>query len=235
MLLELKEKVWKANLDLVKYRLVMHTFGNVSGMNRSQGLVAIKPSGMAYEELMPDDMVVVDLEGKTVEGHLNPSSDTPSHLELYKAFPGIGGITHTHSEYATMFAQANREIPCLGTTHADHFHGTIPLTRMITEEEIDAGYERNTGKLVVERFKEIDPMEMPGVLVVGHGVFTWGKSPGEAVLNGMLLESIARMAWGTLVLNTRCEEIPDCLLEKHFQRKHGPDAYYGQKSRGEKK
>jgi L-ribulose-5-phosphate 4-epimerase len=235
MLLELKEQVWKANLGLVKYRLVTHTFGNVSGMDRSQGLVAIKPSGMAYEELMPDDMVVVDLEGKTVEGRLNPSSDTPSHLELYKAFSEISGITHTHSEYATMFAQANREIPCLGTTHADHFHGTIPVTRMITEEEIGEGYEKNTGKIVVERFKDIDPMKMPGVLVVGHGVFTWGKSPEEAVLNGMLLESIARMAWGTLMLNARCEGIPDCLLEKHFQRKHGPDAYYGQKGRGEKK
>lgn len=235
MLLELKEKVWKANLDLVKYRLVTHTFGNVSGMDRGQGLVVIKPSGMAYEELMPDDMVVVDLEGKTVKGRLNPSSDTPSHLELYKAFPGIGGITHTHSEYATMFAQADREIPCLGTTHADIFHGPIPLTRMITEEEIEEGYEKNTGKLVVERFQEIDPMEMPGVLVAGHGVFTWGKSPEEAVLNGMLLENIARMAWGTLMLNDRCEKIPDCLSEKHFRRKHGPDAYYGQKGRGEKK
>lgn len=235
MLLELKEQVWKANLDLVKYGLVTHTFGNVSGVDRGEGLVVIKPSGMAYEELMPDDMVVVDLEGKTIEGRLNPSSDTPSHLEIYKAFPEIRGITHTHSEYATMFAQANREIPCLGTTHADHFHGTIPLTRMITEDEIKEGYEKNTGKLVVERFEEIDPMEMPGILVIGHGVFTWGKSPREAVINGMLLESIARMAWGTLVLNERCEAIPDCLLEKHFQRKHGPDAYYGQKGRGEKK
>ncbi len=235
MLLELKEKVWKANLDLVKYRLVTHTFGNVSGMDRSQGLVAIKPSGMAYEELMPDDMVVVDLEGKIIDGRLRPSSDTPSHLELYKAFTGIGGITHTHSEYATMFAQANREIPCLGTTHADHFHGPVPITRMITEKEIEEGYEKNTGKLVVERFKDIDPTEMPGVLVVGHGVFTWGESPDEAVINAMLLESVARMAWGTLVLNPGCEEIPDCLLEKHFRRKHGPNAYYGQKSRGEKK
>ena len=177
MLLELKEQVWKAHLDLVKYNLVTHTFGNVSGMDRSQGLVVIKPSGKAYEELMPDDMVVVDLEGKTLEGHLNPSSDTPSHIEIYKAFQEISGITHTHSAYATIFAQANREIPCLGTTHADHFHGTIPITRMISEEEIEENYEKNTGKVVVERFSELNPMEMPGVLVVGHGVFTWGKSP----------------------------------------------------------
>ncbi len=235
MLLDLKEQVWKANLDLVNHKLVTHTFGNVSGIDRSKGLIVIKPSGMAYEELMPDDMVVVDMAGKTIEGRLNPSSDTPSHIEVYKAFPEIGGITHTHSEYATMFAQANREIPCLGTTHADHFHGTIPITRSITEKETEEGYEKNTGRLVAERFKELDPTEMPGVLVVGHGVFTWGNSPGEAVLNGMLLESIARMAWGTLMLDAMCGEIPGHLLEKHFQRKHGPDAYYGQKERGEKK
>lgn len=235
MLLELKEQVWKANLDLVKYNLVTYTFGNVSGMDRSQGLVVIKPSGMAYEELMPDDMVVVDLEGKTIEGRLNPSSDTPSHIEIYQAFQEITGITHTHSEYATMFAQANREIPCLGTTHADHFHGTIPVTRMITGEEIDENYEKNTGKVVVERFSDLDPMEIPGILVVGHGAFTWGRSPGEAVLNSMILEKVAKMAWGTLMLNARCERIPDDLLNKHFQRKHGPAAYYGQKIKEAKK
>ncbi len=235
MLLELKELVWKANLDLVKYNLVTYTFGNVSGMDRSQGLVVIKPSGMAYEELMPDDMVVVDLEGKTIEGRLNPSSDTPSHIEIYQAFQEITGITHTHSEYATMFAQANREIPCLGTTHADHFHGTIPVTRMITGEEIDENYEKNTGKVVVERFSDLDPMEIPGILVVGHGAFTWGRSPGEAVLNSMILEKVAKMAWGTLMLNARCERIPDDLLNKHFQRKHGPAAYYGQKIKEAKK
>lgn len=235
MLLELKEQVWKANLDLVKYNLVTYTFGNVSGMDRSQGLVVIKPSGMAYEELMPDDMVVVDLEGKTIEGRLNPSSDTPSHIEIYQAFQEITGITHTHSEHATMFAQANREIPCLGTTHADHFHGTIPVTRMITGEEIDENYEKNTGKVVVERFSDLDPMEIPGILVVGHGAFTWGRSPGEAVLNSMILEKVAKMAWGTLMLNARCEGIPDDLLNKHFQRKHGPAAYYGQKIKEAKK
>jgi L-ribulose-5-phosphate 4-epimerase len=235
MLLELKELVWKANLDLVKYDLVTYTFGNVSGMDRSQELVVIKPSGMAYEELMPDDMVVVDLEGKTIEGRLNPSSDTPSHIEIYKAFQETAGITHTHSEYASMFAQANREIPCLGTTHADHFHGTIPITRMITEEEIEENYEKNTGKVVVERFSDLEPMEIPGVLVVGHGAFTWGRSPGEAVLNSLILEKVAKMAWGTLMLNAQCEGIPRCLLNKHFQRKHGPDAYYGQKNKEAKK
>jgi L-ribulose-5-phosphate 4-epimerase len=235
MLLELKEKVWKANLDLVKYDLVTHTFGNVSGMDRDQELIVIKPSGMAYEELMPDDMVVVDLEGNTIDGRLNPSSDTPSHIEIYKAFPEVGGVTHTHSEYATMFAQANKEIPCLGTTHADHFYGAVPVTRKITEEEIAENYERNTGKVVVERFADLDPMEMPGILVVGHGVFTWGKSPEEAALNGMILERVAKIAWGTLMLDNRCEGIPESLLNKHFRRKHGPDAYYGQKKRGEKK
>ena len=233
MLTDLKEQVWKANLDLVKYNLVTKTFGNASGMDRSQGLVVIKPSGMAYEEMSPSDMVVVDLEGKRVEGHLNPSSDTPSHLEIYKAFQGISGISHTHSEYATMFAQANREIPCLGTTHADHFHGSIPVTRMVTEEEIEEDYEKNTGKVVVERFSSLDPLEIPGVLVVGHGSFTWGKSPAEAVQNSLILEKIAKMAWGTLRLNAQCESIPECLMKKHFHRKHGPNAYYGQKKKGE--
>jgi L-ribulose-5-phosphate 4-epimerase len=231
MLLELKEYVWKANLDLVKYKLVTHTFGNVSGIDRDQELVVIKPSGMAYEELMPDDMVVVDMEGGIVEGRLNPSSDTPSHIEIYRAFKQIAGITHTHSEYATMFAQAKREIPCLGTTHADHFHGPVPITRMITEEEIEDNYEKNTGKIVVERFSDLDPEVMPGVLVAGHGAFTWGKSPEESVLNSMLLEHIAKTAWGTLMLDDRGEAIPDCLQNKHFRRKHGPDAYYGQKNK----
>jgi len=168
MLLDLKEKVWKANLDLVKYNLVTYTFGNVSGMDRDQELIVIKPSGVAYEGLMPDDMVVVDLEGNTIDGRLNPSSDTPSHIEIYKAFPEVGGVTHTHSVYATMFAQANREIPCLGTTHADHFYGPVPVTRMITEEEVAENYEKNTGKVVVERFTHGDPMEIPGVLVAGE-------------------------------------------------------------------
>jgi L-ribulose-5-phosphate 4-epimerase len=235
MLLELKEKVWKANLDLVKYNLVTHTFGNVSGINRDKGLVVIKPSGIDYEELMPDDMVVVDLEGNKVDGRLNPSSDTPSHLEIYKALQEISGITHTHSEYATMFAQASKEIPCLGTTHADHFNGPVPVTRMMTDDEIAEDYEKNTGLVVVERFSDLDPMEIPGVLVVSHGVFTWGKSPEDAALNGLILESIAKMAWGTLMLDAQREGIPDSLLNKHFHRKHGPDAYYGQSKKGEEK
>jgi len=235
MLLDLKEKVWKANLDLVKYNLVTYTFGNVSGMDRDQELIVIKPSGVAYEGLMPDDMVVVDLEGNTIDGRLNPSSDTPSHIEIYKAFPEVGGVTHTHSVYATMFAQANREIPCLGTTHADHFYGPVPVTRMITEEEVAENYEKNTGKVVVERFTHGDPMEIPGVLVVSHGVFTWGRSPEDAALNGLILENIAKMAWGTKMLDADREGIPDSLLNKHFRRKHGPDAYYGQNKKGEEK
>jgi L-ribulose-5-phosphate 4-epimerase len=235
MLLELKEKVWKANLDLVKYNLVTHTFGNVSGIDREKNFVVIKPSGMAYEELMPDDMVVVDHAGNKIDGRLNPSSDTPSHLEIYKAFQKIYGITHTHSLYATMFAQANKEIPCLGTTHADHFHGAVPVTRMMPDEEITKDYEKNTGVVVVEAFAELDPMEMPGVLVVNHGVFTWGKSPEEAVLNSMILENIAKLAWGTLMLDAKREDIPDVLLNKHFYRKHGSNAYYGQAKKGEPK
>jgi L-ribulose-5-phosphate 4-epimerase len=234
MVLELKKKVWKANLDLVKYNLITHTFGNVSGIDRDQNLVVIKPSGLAYEELMPDDMVVVDLEGNKVDSRLNPSSDTPSHLEIYKAFPKIFGITHTHSLYATMFAQAHKEIPCLGTTHADHFYGPIPVTRMMTDEEITEDYEKNTGLVVVERFADLNPMEIPGVLVASHGAFTWGKSPEEAALNGMILENVAKMAWGTLMLDTKRSRIPDSLLNKHFHRKHGPDAYYGQKNGEEK-
>jgi L-ribulose-5-phosphate 4-epimerase len=235
MRLELKEKVWKANLDLVKFNLVTHTFGNVSGIDKDQGLIVIKPSGMSYEELMPDDMVVVDFDGNKVDGRLNPSSDTPSHLEIYRAFKEVSGITHTHSEYATMFAQADKEIPCLGTTHADHFHGPIPVTRPMTDQEVAEDYEKNTGKVVIERFAELDPMEMPGALVVNHGAFTWGKSPEEAVLNASILENIAKMAWGTLRLDPKQKGIPDSLLDKHFHRKHGPDAYYGQNINGEKK
>jgi len=233
MLNKLREQVWKANLNLVKYGLVTHTFGNVSGIDRPQGLVVIKPSGMSYEELEPEDMVVVDLEGRKVEGRLRPSSDTPSHIEIYKAFAGISGVCHTHSEYATIFAQAGKEIPCLGTTHADHFRGPIPLARMITEEEIKEHYERNTGKAAVERFTVLDPLETPAVLLPSHGVFTWGRSPEEAVLNGMILEKVAKMAWGTLALAPDCKDIPGYLREKHFRRKHGPDAYYGQKRRSE--
>lgn len=232
MLSDLKERVWKANLNLVKYGLVTLTWGNVSGIDREQGFVVIKPSGLSYERMKPRDMVVIDMEGRPVEGRLNSSSDTPSHLEIYKAFENVSGISHTHSEYATMFAQAGMEIPCLGTTHADHFPGPVPITRMIREEEVEDAYERNTGSVILERFSGLDPMRMPGVLVAGHGVFTWGDTPADAVENGLALEKVAKMACGTLALKTPPSVFPDYLLLKHYRRKHGPDAYYGQKKKG---
>lgn len=225
------EEVWRANLDLNKHNLVTLTWGNVSGMDREKGWIAIKPSGISYEEMKPTDMVIVDLEGKIVEGALNPSSDTPTHLELYKAFDEISAVAHTHSEYATIFAQANREIPCFGTTHADYFHGSVPVTRFISEEELDENYEMNTGKVIIERFSDLNPLEIPGVLVAGHGPFTWGRTPDEAVENSVALEKVAKMAWGTLLLNPECDRLPEHLLRKHHQRRHGPDAYYGQKKR----
>ena len=225
----LKEKVWQANLDLVKYNLVTLTWGNVSGCDRDEGIVAIKPSGISYEELMPDDIVIVDLEGHIIEGALNPSSDTPTHLELYKSFEEISGVAHTHSDYATAFAQAKKEIPCLGTTHADYFHGAVPVTRFIRRKEAEEDYEVNTGKLITALFSDLNPMERPAVLVAGHGPFTWGRSPDEAVKNSVALEKVAQMALDTLLLNRECERIPGYLLKKHHQRRHGPDAYYGQK------
>jgi L-ribulose-5-phosphate 4-epimerase len=229
MLTELKEAVYKANLDLVKSGLVILTFGNVSGIDRRRGIVAIKPSGVAYDALKADDIVLVDLEGNLVEGWLNPSSDTPTHVELYKAFPEVGGVAHAHSVYATMFAQARREIPCFGTTHADHFHGPVPLTRLLREAEIAADYERNTGKVVAERFRGIEPLELPAVLVAGHGPFTWGRTPVEAVETALVLEQVARMAYGSEILEPRLAPLDRAVQEKHFRRKHGPDAYYGQK------
>lgn len=235
MLLGLKRQVWKANLNLARYQLVTLTWGNVSAIDRKKGVVAIKPSGLSYKELKPSDIVLVDLNGKIMEGRLNPSSDTPSHLELYKGFEEIFAVAHTHSEYATIFAQANMEILCLGTTHADHFKGTIPLTRMITRREVEEDYERNTGKVIVERFKDLEPLNMPAVLVPGHGAFTWGRTPDEAVKNSLALEKAAKMAWGTLFLNPQIRKLPEYLLQKHYQRKHGPKAYYGQKrSKNEK-
>jgi len=230
-ILELKEQIWRANQDLVKHNLVTLTWGNVSGYDQEEGIVAIKPSGVSYEEIMPDDIVIVDLEGQIIEGALTPSSDTPTHLELYKAFDGISTVAHTHSEFATVFAQANREIPCLGTTHADYFNGPIPVTRLIRKKEVDADYEKNTGKVIIERFSELDPHEMPAVLVAGHGPFTWGRTPDEAVKNSVVLERVAKMAWGTLLLNQKCDQVPEYLLQKHHRRRHGPDAYYGQKKR----
>ena len=228
MLEKLKQEVWKANLDLVKQGLVVLTWGNVSGIDRDEGLIVIKPSGLEYETLIPEDMVVIDLEGKIVKGSKRPSSDTQTHIELYKAFPQIGGITHTHSNYATMFAQACREIPCLGTTHADHFHGPVPVTRFLTKEEVEEEYEKNTGKIIIERFNELDPAAIPAVLVAGHAPFTFGINAQDSVKNGLILERVAGMALGTLLLNPASDELPVYISEKHYARKHGPNAYYGQ-------
>jgi L-ribulose-5-phosphate 4-epimerase len=229
MLDQLKKEVFQANMDLVRYGLVTLTWGNVSGVDRSSRCAVIKPSGVEYENMTADDMVVIDMDGNIVDGRLRPSSDTPTHLELYKAFPSIGGIVHTHSVYATMFAQACREIPCLGTTHADHFNGPIPVTRFLTEEEVREGYERETGKIIIERFAGMNPSDTPGVLVAGHAPFVWGKSAGDAVQNSLILERIAEMAFGSLQLNPAITALPAHIQEKHYQRKHGPNAYYGQK------
>jgi L-ribulose-5-phosphate 4-epimerase len=228
MIEELKEEVFKANLELVKYNLVTLTWGNVSGILREKGLIVIKPSGVDYETMKSEDMVVLDMEGRVIEGPLSPSSDTPTHLELYKAFPQIGGITHSHSRYATMFAQASKDIPCFGTTHADHFYGPVPVTRFLTEEEVVNNYELNTGILIVERFKDLDPVSTPAVIVSGHGPFTWGKSASESVKNNVVLEQVAEMTLGTMQLNPGLKPLPDYIKDKHYQRKHGPDAYYGQ-------
>ena len=229
MLKDLKEKVLKANLDLVKYGLVTLTWGNVSGIDRQKNLIVIKPSGVDYEKMASKDMVVVDLNNKVVEGDLKPSSDTLTHIELYKSFKNIGGISHTHSEYATIFAQACKEIPCFGTTHADNFNGTIPLTRFLTKEEVEENYELNTGKVIGERFKNLDADAMPGVLVSGHAPFTWGKNPDDAVKNSLVLERVAKMALYSLQLNPELTNLPDYILRKHYLRKHGKDAYYGQR------
>ena len=229
MMTELKESVWKANLELFRSGLVLLTFGNVSGLDRRRGILAIKPSGVPYEELKPEDIVLVDLEGRVVEGGLRPSSDTPTHVELYKAFPEIGGIAHTHSAYATMFAQAGREIPCFGTTHADLCRGPVPVTRQLTEGESGGAYELNTGRVIVERFAGLSPLVIPAVLVAGHGPFTWGRTPEEAVHCNIILEHMALTALGTLVLNPGQPPLADHILDKHSQRKHGPQAYYGQK------
>ena len=228
MLEKLKEEVLQANQDLVKYGLVVLTWGNVSGIDREKNLVVIKPSGVDYDKLTLNDMVVVDMNGNVVESDKRPSSDTPTHLELYKAFPKIDGVTHTHSKYATMFAQANSEIPCLGTTHADHFYGSIPITRFLHKKEVEEGYELNTGKIIVECFKKLDPITTPGVLVAGHAPFAFGKSASESVRNAFILERVAEMALGTFQIDQGAESIPNYILEKHYQRKHGPNSYYGQ-------
>jgi len=228
---ELKKAVCEANLELQKHKLVIYSWGNVSGIDRPAGLVVIKPSGVPYNELTPEKMVVLNLEGKIIEGDLNPSSDTPTHLELYRNFKTIGGICHTHSPIATMWAQACKEIPCFGTTHADNFYGPIPITDIMTNEEIHEDYELNTGKIIIKRFTGLDPMQMPAVLVANHGPFTWGKSPAAAVEETVVLEQIATMALGTITINPDQGPISRALLDKHYLRKHGKNAYYGQ-SRG---
>lgn len=229
MLEELKKKVYEANMDLPKYGLVTFTWGNVSAIDRESGLFVIKPSGIDYELLKPEDMVVMDLNGNKVEGKYNPSSDTPTHLELYKAFPEVGGIVHTHSTYATSWAQSGRNIPCYGTTHADYMYGEIPCARVLTQEEMDAGYEKNTGSVIIETFKGKDPMAVPAVLCKNHGPFAWGKDAKEAVHNAVVLEEVAKMALFTEQLKSDVEPAPQRIQDKHYYRKHGANAYYGNK------
>ena len=229
MLEKLKEQVCEANLELVRRGVVIYTWGNVSGVDRERGLVVIKPSGVDYEGMKPDDMVVVNLiTGETVDGHYKPSSDTPTHLELYRAFPTIGGITHTHSINAVAFAQAGLDIPALGTTHADYFYGEIPCARSLTKEEIEEAYEKNTGLVIIETFKDKNPVYVPGVLCTNHGPFTWGADAAEAVHNAVVLEEVAKMAYRCEHLNPEAKPAPQYLQDKHFFRKHGANAYYGQ-------
>ncbi|NQU76883.1 MAG: L-ribulose-5-phosphate 4-epimerase [Planctomycetes bacterium] len=230
MLEELKQAVFQANADLVAHNLITLTWGNASGIDRGGGLVVIKPSGVSYEAMSPADMVVVDLDGKVVEGRYRPSSDTPSHLQIYIAWPKVAGVVHTHSCCATAFAQACRAVPCLGTTHADQFYGEVPVTRPLTAEEVQAQYELNTGKVIVECFRlgRLDPMAIPGVVVANHGPFTWGGDADEAVKNAVALEAVAKMALATMQINPQVTPLARYILDKHYFRKHGPDAYYGQ-------
>lgn len=230
MLEELKKQVYEANMLLPKHQLVTFTWGNVSGIDREKGLFVIKPSGVDYDRLKPEDMVVMDLDGNRVEGTYNPSSDTATHLELYKAFPKIGGIVHTHSSWATSWAQAGRGIPCYGTTQADYFYGEIPCVRNLTKEEIEEAYEKNTGLLIVDYFKDKDYIAMPGVLCKNHGPFTWGKDAFEAVHNAVVLEEVAKMASRCEQINPDVKPAPQELQDKHYYRKHGANAYYGQKT-----
>jgi len=228
MLEELKQRVFEANLELPKKGLVTFTWGNVSAIDRESGLIVIKPSGVSYVEMKVEDMVVIDLQGKIVEGKLNPSSDTDTHVLLYNEFKELGGIVHTHSSWATSFAQAGREIPCFGTTHADYFYGSIPCTRKMTQEEIVERYEYETGKVIVETFEGINPVFVPGVLVNNHGPFAFGKDAMDAVHNAVVMEEVAKMAYRSIHLNKDLEAIDNTLLDKHFLRKHGSNAYYGQ-------
>ncbi|MBO5088191.1 MAG: L-ribulose-5-phosphate 4-epimerase [Lachnospiraceae bacterium] len=230
MLEELKLEVYKANMELPRRGLVTYTWGNVSGIDRETGYFVIKPSGVDYDALKPEDMVVMDLEGNQIEGKYRPSSDTATHLELYKKYPEIGGVVHTHSPEATSWAQAGRSISLYGTTHADYFFGEIPCARGLTPKEIEESYEKNTGLVIIETFEEkgLNPMYTPGVLCVNHGPFTWGKDAAEAVHNAVVLEEVAKMAFRTELINPKVKEAPDCIRDKHFFRKHGENAYYGQ-------
>lgn len=230
MLEELKQRVYEANMLLPKYGLVTFTWGNVSEIDQESGIFAIKPSGVDYDKLTPDDMVLMDLNGNKVEGRYNPSSDTPTHLELYKAYQEIGGIVHTHSSYATSWAQAGRSIPCYGTTHADYIYGEVPCVRCLTQEEIEEAYEQNTGLLIIDSFKQMkkDVMAVPAVLCKNHGPFAWGKNANDAVHNAVVLEEVAKMAYRAEVINPRIQPAPQELQDKHYYRKHGANAYYGQ-------
>ena len=231
LLAELRQRVYDANCALPKHGLVKFTWGNVSGIDREAGLIVIKPSGVDYDRLTPENMVITDLDGKVVEGDLNPSSDLATHVELYRAFPAIGGVVHTHSTEAVGWAQAGRDIPFYGTTHADYFYGVVPAARSLTEDEIDRAYEKETGRVIIETFhtRGIDPMAVPGVTVRNHGPFTWGKTPEEAVYHSVVLEEVAKMARFTEEIDPAVQEAPRFLMEKHYLRKHGPNAYYGQK------
>ena len=228
MLEELKKEVYEANMLLPKYDLVTFTWGNVSGIDREKGLFVIKPSGVDYDKLTPEDMVVVDLQGNKVEGDLNPSSDTATHVELYNRFPNIGGVVHTHSKWAVTFAQAGMDIPAFGTTHADYFYGDVPCTRDLTAQEIYEAYELNTGNVIVETVGDTDALAIPGIVVKNHGPFAWGKTAKGAVYNAVVLEAVAEMAYNTMTLNPRVQRVPQHLLDKHYFRKHGANAYYGQ-------
>lgn len=230
MLEALKKEVFDANIELVTKGLVIYTWGNVSGIDRENGLFVIKPSGVDYATMKPDDMVVVDLDGNVVEGHYKPSSDTPTHIVLYKEYPEIGGIVHTHSDWATTFAQAGIDIPAFGTTHADYFYGDIPCARELTESEVHGEYEKETGNVIVETLKErnIKPLDIPAILVKNHGPFAWGKSAANAVYNAVVLDKVAQLAYNTITLKSNVKRVNDYLLDKHYMRKHGPNAYYGQ-------
>lgn len=229
MLETLKKEVLEANLLLPKYGMVVFTWGNVSAIDPETRLVAIKPSGVEYDVLTVDDIVIVDLDGNVVEGKLKPSSDTATHIELYRQFPDVKGIVHTHSRWATIFSQANKSLLPFGTTHADYFYGEIPCTRQLTDEEINVDYELNTGKVIVETFKDMNPVHVPGVLVASHGPFAWGSSAIDAVHQAVVLEEVAMMNWHTQMLNPQLPSMPQTLLDKHFKRKHGAGAYYGQR------